>query len=234
MRNRRGGYESSARTVDDLVPPPSAQPTAENDAAYREQAEATIADLRARVSHYEARLVHAPYSLRDRVLSLANEWERRADAAAITYQDAAQRARAIALPRAWVAQLREVVETDDIATGRAFPPAKANGAADYATPSPDATPSPAETLRRAATRVRRFLDERQRPQLFAPRGFFPIDVLAVLTRTGDRLLASDLRTLLDALARVEALADYPQGDCEGHPCIWPEDILAALFGEGQS
>lgn len=29
-------------------------PDAEKDAAYREQAEATIADLRARVSHYEA------------------------------------------------------------------------------------------------------------------------------------------------------------------------------------
>lgn len=31
----------------------------ENDDAYREQAEATIADLRARLSHYEALLVHA-------------------------------------------------------------------------------------------------------------------------------------------------------------------------------
>lgn len=55
------------------------------------------------------------YTLRDRVLSLANEWERRTDAVAITYQDPAQRARATALPRAWIAQLREVVETDDIA-----------------------------------------------------------------------------------------------------------------------
>jgi transposase len=33
-----------------------AEHTAEKDAAYREQAEATIADLRARVSHYEALL----------------------------------------------------------------------------------------------------------------------------------------------------------------------------------
>ena len=31
----------------------------ENDVNYREQAEALIADLRARVSHYEALLVHA-------------------------------------------------------------------------------------------------------------------------------------------------------------------------------
>lgn len=30
------------------------------------------------------------------------------------------------------------------------------------------------------------------------------------------------------VARVEALADCPPGDCEGHPCIWPEDIRAAL------
>lgn len=51
----------------------------------------------------------------------------------------------------------------------------------------------------ATARVRRFLDARD--------GYFPIDVLAVVTRTGDRLLASDLRTLLDELARVEALAD---------------------------
>lgn len=30
------------------------------------------------------------------------------------------------------------------------------------------------------------------------------------------------------ITRVEALADCPPGDCEGHPCIWPEDIRAAL------
>lgn len=72
----------------------------------------------------------------------------------------------------------------------------------------------------AADRTRRFLDARA--------GHFPIDVLAVLTRTGDRLLASDLRALVEALAKVRALADCPPGDCEGSPCIWPEDILAAL------
>ena len=72
----------------------------------------------------------------------------------------------------------------------------------------------------AADRVRRFLDARD--------GYFPIDVLAVVSRTGDRLLASDLRALVEALARVEALADFPPGDCEGHPCIWPENIVTAL------
>lgn len=41
----------------------------------------------------------------------------------------------------------------------------------------------------AADRVRRFLEARE--------GYFPIDVLAVVTRTGDRLLASDLRALVE-------------------------------------
>ena len=41
----------------------------ENDAAYREQAEATIADLRARVSHYEALLVH----VREQALTEASD-----------------------------------------------------------------------------------------------------------------------------------------------------------------
>jgi hypothetical protein len=38
-----------------------------------------------------------------------------------------------------------------------------------------------------------------------------------------------------ALARARELADSPPGDCEGHPCIWPEDLHAALAptpGEG--
>lgn len=80
----------------------------------------------------------------------------------------------------------------------------------------------------ALERVQRFLDERERPTPYAPQGFLPIDFLSEITRTGDRLLASDLRTLLAALARVEALADFPPGDCYGHPCIWPEDVHAAL------
>lgn len=41
----------------------------------------------------------------------------------------------------------------------------------------------------AIDRVRRFLDARE--------GQFPIDVLAVVTRTGDRLLVSDLRALVN-------------------------------------
>lgn len=51
----------------------------------------------------------------------------------------------------------------------------------------------------ATDRVRRFLDARD--------GYFPIDAIAVVTRTGDRLLVSDLRALVDALTQVEELAD---------------------------
>lgn len=46
-----------------------------------------------------------------------------------------------------------------------------------------------EDIHEAIDRVRRFLDARE--------GHFPIDVLAVVTRTGDRLLASDLRALVE-------------------------------------
>ncbi|MDR7253736.1 hypothetical protein J2X46_002726 [Nocardioides sp. BE266] len=51
-------------------------------------------------------------------------------------------------------------------------------------------------LREAVERVRRYLDERERPMPFAPQGFLPIDFLGEITRTGDRLLASDLRRIL--------------------------------------
>lgn len=72
------------------------------------------------------------------------------------------------------------------------------------------------TAESATDRVRRFLAARD--------GYFPIDVLAVVTRTGDCLLASDLRALVDALARVEALADE-----------WDHDIAelhASARGDG--
>lgn len=57
-------------------------------------------------------------------------------------------------------------------------------------------------------RVRRFLDEHERPTPFAPQGFLPVDHIATITRSGDSLLVSDLRALLaenDALrARLAA------------------------------
>lgn len=83
-------------------------------------------------------------------------------------------------------------------------------------------------LTAAAERVRRFLDERERPTPFAPQGYLPVNHLGTITRTGDRLLASDLRAILAAVEQAAKLADLPPGDCEGHPCIWPEDIHAAL------
>ena len=73
--------------------------------------------------------------------------------------------------------------------------------------NPTASP-PTETTRRAAARVRRFLDARD--------GYFPIDVLAVVTRTGDRLLVSDLRELVEALSdRVAGEAEAPPARFEG-------------------
>lgn len=50
-----------------------------------------------------------------------------------------------------------------------------------------------------AERIRRFLDEYARPMPFAPEGFLPVDWIATITRTGDTLLVSDLRAVLDAL-----------------------------------
>jgi len=94
-------------------------------------------------------------------------------------------------------------------------------------------------------RVERFLDERERPTLFAPRGFLPVDMIAALTRTGDALRPSDLRAVLaeldDAEAeatrlravveRVEAMASEwgkPDGHHPVHRLGFGADLRAAL------
>lgn len=68
----------------------------------------------------------------------------------------------------------------------------------------------------SANRVRRFLDEYERP-----RGFLPVDVLAVLTRTGDRLLASDLRMPLER-AQTGAGGERECATCSGRG-IWMDE-----------
>lgn len=73
----------------------------------------------------------------------------------------------------------------------------------------------------SANRVRRFLDEYERPHPFAPRGFLPVNVLAVLTRTDDRLLASDLRMLL-ARAQTGAGGEPECATCSGRG-VWMDE-----------
>lgn len=95
------------------------------------------------------------------------------------------------------------------------------------------TPDAALTEEQVA-RVQRFLDERARPMPFAPKGFLPEDVLSVLTRTDDRLLASDVAALIADRARLtERLAEVERERDEhsywsGHYAARAEAAEAAL------